>query len=249
MKKIIQTGLIVSLLSLTLCIALTAAPYQPPFSDYGMPAMKGGIPTEDEIVKGLKEALQLGSTNAANILHKPGGFLNDPVVKIPFPPDVQRVATILRQHGFGSQVDRFTESLNRAAEDAAIKAAPIFIDAVKTMNLNDAKNILLGANNSATMYFKGKTSNALYNSFSPVIRTSLDKVNATRYWSEITTLYNRIPFVRHIDTDLVRYTTNKALDGVFIKVADEERKIRASGGAQITETLKKVFGWAKTMMK
>jgi len=212
---------------------------------------KGVIPSEEEMVSGLKEALQVGSTNAANILHQPGGYLNNPILKIPFPPEEQKVADKLRAIGLGSQVDKFIESMNRGAEDAAIKAAPIFGNAITTMNLNDAKNILLGADNSATMYFKGKTSGALATAFSPVIKTSLDKVNATKYWTQITTTYNRLPFVKHVETDLVKYTTDKALDGLFIKVAEEEKTIRKNlgAGSNTSETLKKVFTWASGMLK
>src|SRR6185437_14058650 len=170
---------------------------------------KGLIPSEADMTNALREALQVGATNAANALHKNGGYLNDPIIKIPFPPDAIEVANKLRQVGLGSQVDKFIETLNHGAEDAAIKAAPIFIDAIKAMTLTDAKNILLGPDNSATMYFKNKTSTALYEVFAPVIKTSLDKMGATKNWTQITTKYNRIPFVRPVQTDLVKYATNK----------------------------------------
>src|SRR6185437_8130911 len=168
---------------------------------------------------------------------------------IPFPPDAIEVANKLRQVGLGSQVDKFIETLNHGAEDAAIKAAPIFIDAIKAMTLTDAKNILLGPDNSATMYFKNKTSTALYEVFAPVIKTSLDKMGATKNWTQITTKYNRIPFVRPVQTDLVKYATNKALDGLFVKIADQEKSIRKNtiNPNQVSNNLKKVFDWAKSL--
>jgi len=210
---------------------------------------KGLIPSEEDMANALKEALQVGSTNAANALHKPGGYLDDPIIKIPFPPDAVEVANKLRQVGMGPQVDKFIETLNRGAEDAAEKAAPIFIDAIKGMTLTDAKNILLGPQNSATTYFKNKTSNALYEAFAPVIKSSLDKVGATKNWTNITTTYNKIPFHKPVQTDLVKYATNKALDGLFVKIADQEKNIRNStiNPSQVSSNMKKVFDWAAGM--
>ncbi len=215
----------------------------------GMLLEKGLIPSEADMSSALKEALQVGATNAANNLHKPGGFLNDPLVKIPFPPEAQNVANKLRQVGLGPQVDKFIESMNRGAEDAAIKAAPIFIDAIKGMNLNDAKNILLGPDNAATTYFRNKTSNALFAAFSPELKASLDKIGATKNWTEITTAYNRIPFHKPVQTDIVKYATDKALDGLFLKLADQEKNIRQSmvNPSQVSGNLKKVFQWAAGM--
>ena len=210
---------------------------------------KGIIPSEEDMINALKEALQVGASNAADALHKTGGYLNDPIIKIPFPPDAIKIADELRRLGFGPQVDKFIETMNRGAEDAAVKAAPIFIDAIKGMTLIDAKNILLGPDNSATTYFKNKTTNGLYAAFSPEIKASLDKVGATKAWSTITTKYDRIPFVRPIQTDLVKYATNKALDGLFVKIADQEKSIRKStvNPKQVTDNLKKVFDWAAKM--
>lgn len=210
---------------------------------------KGIIPSEEDMANALKEALQVGSTNAANALHQPGGYLNDPIIKIPFPPDAIKIENELRQIGMGAQVDKFVETMNRGAEDAAAKAAPIFIDAIKGMTLTDAKNILLGPQNSATTYFKNKTSNALYQAFAPIVKASLDKTEATKYWAQITTKYDRIPFVKPVQTDLVKYATNKALDGLFVKIADQEKNIRNStiNPSQVTNTMKKVFDWAAGM--
>ncbi len=200
-------------------------------------------PTESEIVQGLKEALKVGTGDAVSFLNKEGGYLNTKF-KIPFPPEVQKVADKARQLGLGSQVDEFVTRMNRGAEDAAAEAKPIFVNAITSMTLTDGKNILFGQSNAATMYFKGKTTDGLYNAFSPKIKASLDKFQATKYWSDLTTTYNRIPGVQKVETDLVKYTTNKALDGLFIKLAEEEAEIRNNVAARVSPILVKVFGYA-----
>jgi hypothetical protein len=203
-----------------------------------------GPPSTDEMINGLKQALQIGTGNAADFLHQPGGYLNNPQFKIPLPPDVQNAADKLRQIGFGNQVDEFLTRMNQGAEDAAIEAKPIFVNAITSMTITDAKNILLGADNSATQYFQSKTRDALFSAFAPHLKTSLDKFEVTKYWTQITTTYNKIPFVKPIETDLVKYSTNKALDGLFLKLGDEEKKIRTDINARSTALLQKVFGWA-----
>ncbi len=198
--------------------------------------------SEGDIAKGLKEALTVGSKNAASQLNKQDGFLLNPKVRIPFPEDAQRVATKLRQMGFGKKVDQFELTLNRAAEDAAKEAAPIFVNAITSMTITDAKNILTGSDNAATTYLQGKTSDPLAQAFSPHIQKALDATAATRLWGELTTLYNRLPLVQKVETDLTRYTTTKALKGMFTVVADEELKIRKDPAARVTDLLKRVFG-------
>ncbi|GAL86467.1 hypothetical protein CHU_2642 [Sporocytophaga myxococcoides] len=198
--------------------------------------------SETEIIDGLKEALTLGSANASQSLNKLDGFYKNPKVKIPFPEDCQRVATELRKLGYGKQVDEFEVTLNRAAEDASKEAATIFANSIKQMTVTDAKNILTGPDTAATGYLRKTTSSSLYNAFAPHITTALDKTTATKKWEEITTLYNKLPLVKKVDTDLTRYTTNKALNGLFVLVADEETKIRKDPAARVSDILKKVFG-------
>lgn len=198
--------------------------------------------TESEIIGGLKQALEVGTGNAVNVLSATDGFFKDPIVKIPFPPDAVRASDKLRELGMGKLVDDFVLTLNRGAEKASKEAGPIFVDAIKAMTFADAKGILQGPENAATQYFREKTSQPLYDKFSPVIKTTLDNVNATKYWSDITTTYNKIPFVQKVETDLVRYATNKALDGLFVKLAGEEKKIRENPAARVTDLLRKVFG-------
>jgi hypothetical protein len=201
--------------------------------------------TEAEIVSGLKQALEVGTGNAVGILNKTDGYFGDALVKILFPADAQRAADKLRQIGMGKLVDDFILTMNRAAEKAAAEAKPIFVDAVKGMTFADARNILQGPDNAATEYFKGKTTPALTSKFSPVISTALNQSNATKYWTDITTTYNKIPLVTKVETDLVKYTTGKALDGLFMKLAAEEKKIRTNPAARVTELLQKVFGSVK----
>ncbi|MBN2728100.1 MAG: DUF4197 domain-containing protein [Bacteroidales bacterium] len=197
--------------------------------------------SESDIVAGLKEALNVGTNNSVSFLGKTDGFLKNPSFKIPFPEEAQKVETKLRELGMHELVDNFIVSINRGAEQAVSKAAPIFVDAITSMTFEDAKNILKGEDNAATNYFKSKTSGALFNLFKPVIQTALDQVNATKYWSDITSTYNKIPFVTKVETDLAKYVTDKAMGALFTKIADEEKKIRTDPAARVSEILKKVF--------
>lgn len=207
-------------------------------------AAKNIAPTEGEMVKALQEALEIGTYDASEFLNQPGGYLDHPQFRIPFPPDVQNLATKLRELGFGNIVDEFVTRMNRGAEDAAKTAAPIFVTAIKQMTITDAKNILLGDTNSATLYFERKTRDSLVGAFSPKIKESLEKFEVTKYWTDMTSTYNKIPFVTPVETDLVKYATNKALDGLFLKVAEEEADIRKFVKERPTALLQKVFEWA-----
>ncbi len=198
--------------------------------------------SEADISKGLKDALTIGSKNASTQLNALDGFNKNSLIRIPFPPEVQQVATKLRDMGMGSKVDEFEVTLNRAAEQAAKDAAPIFANAITQMTISDAKNILTGSNNAATTYLQSKTTDALVTSFSPTIKSALGSSMATSKWTEITTLYNKLPFITAVETDLTKYTTNRALAGLFSVVADEEKKIRENPTARVTDVLQKVFG-------
>lgn len=213
------------------------------------PVFDLGSLTIEEMSSGLKDALQKGVGTAVNVLHQNGGYLNNSRFKIPFPQDAQMAADKLRRLGFGSQVDKFVETMNHAAEDAAIEAQPIFVNAIKQMGITDAKNILLGQDDAATVYFKGKTYDALFAAFAPKIKTALEKTQATKYWSTITTKYNKLPMVKPVQTDLVKYTTDKALAGLFLKMADEEKNIRANLASRTTPTMQKVFDWVAKQKK
>jgi len=203
-----------------------------------------GSPSSLEMGQGIKEALQIGIAKGADQLSAKDGFLGNPSVKILFPPEAQKVEKMLRSIGLGSLADNVITSLNRAAEDAAKNAKPIFMQAIKQMTIKDATNIVLGDQNSATEYFRGATTAPLTEKFSPVIAASLNKVGATKYWSDATRQYNKLPLVKHVSTDLPAYTTQKAIDGMFIQVAVEELKVRNNLGARSTPVLQKVFGFA-----
>jgi len=203
-----------------------------------------GTPTTLEIASGIKQALEIGTSNGADKLSAKDGFLGNMAVKILFPPEAQKVESTLRTLGLGSLADNVVTSLNRAAEDAAKEAKPIFVAAVKKMTITDATNILLGNNNAATEYFKRVTTAELVSKFSPVIQNSLDKVGATKYYTEAANRYNKIPLVKPVNADLSAYVTQKAIDGMFIQVAQEELTIRQNINARSTTLLQKVFGYA-----
>lgn len=201
--------------------------------------------TTNEVAEGLKEALVNGISNGSDLASMVDGYFKNPRIKIPFPPDVKKVEDKLRQIGLGSEVDRFVLTLNRGAEDAAKEAKPIFITAIKSMTIQDAWGILKGNETAATDYLKRVTSAQLREKFKPVIANSLNKVNATKYYTDLVTTYNKIPFVQKVNPDLNEYATTKAMDGLFLLIADEEKKIRKDPVARTTELLKKVFGSVK----
>lgn len=202
----------------------------------------GSTPTTAEVADGLKEALIKGTSSGTDLLSQLDGYYKNPEIKIPFPPDVQKVEDKLRQIGLGSEVDRFVMTLNRGAEDAAKEAKPIFVSAIRSMTIQDAWGILRGDKDAATQYLKRTTSAQLRDKFQPVIRASLDKVNATKYYSQIVTKYNQLPLVQKVNPDLDTYATEKAMEGLFLMIAKEEEKIREDPLARTTELLKKVFG-------
>jgi hypothetical protein len=196
-----------------------------------------------DIVSGLKEALTLGAQNSASKLSAVDGFFKDAALKILLPPEAQKVTEVVSKIPGGNKlVDDAILSMNRAAEDAAKSAAPIFVDAIKNMSINDAIGILKGTDTAATHYLKSNTMNPLTTAFKPTIEQSLAKVNATQYWNSLMSAYNKIPFNKKINPDLSAYVTEKAISGVFTQIAIEEQKIRKDPAAQVTNTLKKVFG-------
>jgi hypothetical protein len=198
--------------------------------------------TEKDAADGIKEALINGTGNSVNVVSVLNGYWGNPEIKIPFPQEAQEMESKLRAVGMGKKVDEFNESMNRAAEKAATEAKPIFIAAIKGMTVKDAINIVRGENNAATVYLKNTTSPELVTKFQPVIKTSLDNVNATRYWNDLITLYNKIPLIKKMNPNLDQYVTQKAIDGLFIMIAKEELKIRKDPVARTSELLKRVFG-------
>lgn len=198
--------------------------------------------TEKDAADGIKEALVNGTGESVKVVSVLNGYWGNPEIKIPFPSEAKEMESKLRAIGMAKKVDEFNESMNRAAEKAASEAKPIFIAAIKGMTVRDAINIVKGADNAATIYLKNTTSPELIGKFQPIIKTSLDNVNATRYWSDLITIYNKIPLVKRMNPNLPEYVTQRAIDGLFIMIAKEEIKIRKDPMARTSELLKKVFG-------
>lgn len=199
-----------------------------------------GLSTQ-EVAQGLKEALTKGISEGADAASKVDGYLGNPKIRIPLPPEIQKIESRLRQIGMGKEVDQFITTLNRGAEQAAAEAKPIFISAIRSMTIQDAWGILKGDNNAATQYLQKTTSDQLEEKFSPIIQKALDQVNATRYYKDLVSTYNRIPGVQKVNEDLNAYATDKAMEGLFFLVAQEEENIRKNPAARTTELLKRVF--------
>ena len=198
--------------------------------------------TNGDIISGLKSALQVGSKNASSSLHKQNAYYGNPLLKILFPKEAQVVATTLNKIGMSSLVNKVVVSLNRAAEDAAIKAKPVFWSAISSMTIRDGLNILQGSNNAATQYLRKTAGIKLAQVFMPQIASSLRKVHATKYWADVMRYYNRVPFVKKINPNLTSYVTQKALNGLFSTVAKEETLIRKNPMKRVNSILRKVFG-------
>jgi len=197
--------------------------------------------SESKIMEGLKEALEVGTGNAVELVSKLDGYYTNPKIKIPLPTSVRKVEKILRTVGFGSTVDDFEMSINRAAEQAAPEAKALFIDTIKQMSFDDARKILNGKDNAATFYFKDKTWDRLYDKFKPIVNSTLSEVGATRYYQDLDRKVRSIPFTDSMRFDLDKYVTDGALDGLFYMVEEQERKIRQDPAARVTDLLKEVF--------
>jgi hypothetical protein len=209
-----------------------------------LPKIAGGSAvTEAEAGQGIKEALTQGVTNAVLNLNKTDGFFGSEIYKMLLPPDAKKIESTLRSAGMGAEVDKAILAINRGAEDAVAYAKPIFVDAIKEMTLTDALNIVKGSNDAATQYFKQKTSEKLIAAFTPSVKSSLDKVDATKYYDDIVNTYNKFPTTfKKVNPDLTSFVVGKAVDALFDQVAKEEANIRANPMARTTEILKKVFG-------
>lgn len=201
--------------------------------------------TNDEVISGLKEALNVGIKNAVNLSSVTDGFLKNDVIRLPFPPDAIKVREKAINFGLSKQVTTFEETLNRAAEEATKKALPIFFDAIKNMSVSDGFSILKGGDGAATKFLKSQTSNQLVIAFAPVVKEATTKVQLTAYWNPIITRYNSAMTLsggQKLDPDLDAYITQKAIDGLFYLVETEENKIRKDPLARVSDILVKVFG-------
>ena len=198
--------------------------------------------SEAQIVDGLKQALEIGTSNAVETVSMPDGFYGDPKIRIPLPASVQKVKKLLVLAGYGPKVEAFERSMNRAAEEAAPRARALFLDSVKKMTFSDARAILDGGDDAATRYFEEETRKTLFEEFEPVVNTSMSRVGVTRTYQELVSGVKDIPFAGSLNLDVDRYVTDKALDGLFLMLEDEERKIRQDPAARVTDLLKQVFG-------
>jgi hypothetical protein len=205
-------------------------------------ASKDAKISDSKIIRGLKEALEIGTDNAVTTVSKLDGYYKNLDIKIPLPKAVRKVEAVMKAMGYGPEVNAFSQSMNRAAERAAPEAKALFWDAIKEMNFEDASTILNGRDNEATLYFEGKTRGRLHELFMPVVHTAMEQVGVTRTYQEVHTSISTIPFADRLNLDLDEYVTEKALDGLFYMVAEEERKIRKDPAARVTKLLKDVFG-------
>jgi hypothetical protein len=201
----------------------------------------GGVLSQADIGNGLRAALDQGIDREVTKLMSTDGFYKNDLVKILLPEELQKVDDGLRKIGLSSVADEGLKLLNRAAEEATKEALPIFVDAVKDITFTDAKNILLGDNRAATTFLESRTQQELYTKFSPVINSNLSKVGATDLWSGAINKYNKIPFTTAVNPDLTDYVTQKAMEGVFKMIAQEEIQIRENVSARSTDLLKRVF--------
>ncbi len=234
MKKIIVAAMV---LSLTSCAELNHIVNNLPLEQL----TKGGALTNLDISNGLKAALDKGISDQVSKLTAEKGFYNNQLVKIALPAELKKVDETLRKFGLGDLADKGLIALNATASDAVKTATPIFVNAIKRMNFNDARAILMGDNKAATTYLTKTTNNQLYASFNPVIKNSFDKVGAAEIWTQLITKYNQIPFISKVNPDLTDYVTQKALSGVYTMIAVEEQKIRTDFSERSSALLQKVF--------
>lgn len=247
MRAILTAGLI---LATTLCFNAKAQTSSNKFTG----ALKSLLTTSnatsvagvDQITAGLKEALAKGTEQAVKRLGATNGFLTNALVKIPMPSELKQVDTTLRKLKQDQLADQFIDTMNRAAEKAVPLAAPVFAEAVKQMSIADAKAILNGPKDAATQYFSRTTRETLMKQFQPMVKQATDQVGLTASYKQLTDRAKILsPFMRTQALDLDSYVTNKALDGLFAVVAQEEEKIRQDPAARTTDLLKKVFGAGK----
>jgi ABC-type transporter MlaC component len=210
-----------------------------------LPTANTGSITQYEAAQGIREALDQGVGRGISLLNQQDGFFGNNLYKVLLPPDAQRVEQTLRQLGMGGMVDKAILQINRAAEDAVGFARPIFVDAIRQMTIADALNIVKGTRTAATDYFRQRTTEQLVAAFTPVIKTSLDRFNATKYYTDVISTYNNFPTtINKVNPDLTSYVVERAVSALFDQIAQEEANIRANPVARTTEILKKVFGWA-----
>jgi hypothetical protein len=236
--------MIIRLLIISMFVFLTAFPalaqFDRIFKGLGL-GQQSGL-SDVKIGSGLKEALKIGTENTVNLTGRPDGYFLNQAIKILMPEKLRNLEKALRAVGYGSEVDEFVLSMNRAAERAAPFAKQIFWDAVGEMTFEDARKILSGHETAATDYFKSKTTDRLTVAFRPVVDQAMNEVGVTRQYKELVGRFQAIPFVKSESFDIDHYVVTRALDGLFHVLGEEERKIRTNPAARITDLLKEVFG-------
>ena len=198
--------------------------------------------TEAEVTQALKDALSRGIARSAAIGGKTDGYFANSSLKIELPQDAKKLEKTLRKLGLGAQIDRSVLQLNRAAEKAASRAKPIFIKSITSMSIDDAFDILDGDQDAATNYLIDESRDELFDEFRPIVVAALDETSATRYYSDIVKYYNALPLTYNVDPDLADYVTEKAIDGLFWLMAQEEARIRTISSARTSRLMKRVFG-------
>ncbi len=198
--------------------------------------------TNEEVIKGLREALSIGTNNSSASASKMDGYLKNARLFIPWPEEAKDMREKLIKLGMTKKVEEFETSLNRAAEEAAKKAGSVFLDAITKMSVSDGFAILKGADTAATNFLRKTSYSPLYTQFLPIVKEAIAKVKVTSYWNPLVTKYNKLPGVKKQNPDLNDYVTKKAANGLFVLIADEEAKIRKDPMARVTDLLKKVFG-------
>lgn len=234
MKKLIYLPVYILLLGLTACAG----------ADIGSILRGAGEATlsERDVANGLKEALVQGITSGSEKAAAEDGFFKNDLIRIPLPEDLRRVESTMRQLGLGGEVDRVILTINRGAENAAREALPIFVSAIRQLTVDDAWSILRGDQDAATAYLRRTTSAELTALFMPRVQESLEEVGATKYYSDLVRAYNAIPTTtRKLDPDLNQYVTDRALDGLFTLVAEEEKNIRENPLQRTTALMRRVF--------
>ena len=253
MKNLVRTLITIVYVFAASSAGLYAADFLGDALKKGLPQLpgSGGLPSggvagagldDSTIASGLKDALSVGTKNAVSLVSKLNGYFGNQAIKILLPDNIQKAADLAGKVGYQKQVDAFIVSMNRAAEQAAPKAASYFSDAIKGMSIEDARKILSGGNTAATDYFKSKTSSKLYDEFKPSVTESMNQVGVTHAYNDMMGKVPSVPFAKPESVDLNHYVTTKALDGLFHMVGEEEQKIRTNPAAQTTDLLKKVFG-------
>ena len=197
--------------------------------------------TNEEVIKGLKEALSVGTNSSTQLASKLDGFYKNKDIFIPWPQEAKDMKAKLVKMGFTKKVDEFEMSLNRAAEEAALKAAPVFLNAITNMSVQDGFAILKGTDTAATNYLRKSTYTSLRSQFSPIVKEAIAKVNVTALWNPLVTTYNKIPLVKKQNPDLEAYVTDKTINGLMLLISKEEINIRNNASARVSDLLKKVF--------